>query len=849
MLVALWWILVLCEASVQDRWSDNLIGTWTWLSGESLPYTVSSAGTTSSIPLFMGGSTAQDVDGYTGYVFGGQFFNWQSMNLLYKMDLRNGTWIRLSTTTNALPAPFGNRGVAYSQSSSKPTSRIHSSFWNVDDMLYIFGGTYDFAIMFNDMWTFNVSSLMWTWVNGNYSGNGLMTQSTVTILGNAYNSNSPLSSVWPPARFRSISWTFQQNSSLFFIGGHGIFNDSTSPYFNTSEDWWQRQGNDIWRYDIRTGFWHWISGSSLTRPSFSLKSNGDAMDYPPSVESTIPHTETWEENLWLINPATYWDSISYMWFYNSTSSTWISKYQMQSRMEIRISNSVLGTLVAVGSNLLILYGGYNADDGWSPSSNALYSFEVSTNLWNWIEGNSSGPAVFPDSNGYYPSPMGVANHTMLPAPGNSQMSFTYDNKIYVFGGIFYPNLFFDATFLYEVCGNMNSIFANGTCISCQSWEARSTNKRALDDCELQCPLNQVKMNDSCVGCPAGEYPSQRVCTKCLSGYVTSSNGSLACRGCVVGSFANVSGLSSCLSCSPGFYSSALASTFCSSCTDGSFSESNASTCDFCPIATFSNAEHSNCSSCPLGSITKGIGAQSIYECLCDQEFYGYAFLGQPCNQCSKTPGISCAMVNLTRPMLLEGFYRDPMDQNSALNCIPNEACQATTEQTLVTPCSSGYTGYLCGDCVLGEFYRQGIVCTKCASKVSQALSWIAVIAVGLLALVVASRKVEQVASELKILIFWIQIISIYPSMSSSWPPILKNFLQLLSGANFDIQITSPGGFVRQLLFVLIFFFRMLSSDYVLDQVLLQNVCSCDSMVGFLYILLHITSLRRKNEAG
>jgi hypothetical protein len=162
------------------------------------------------------------VDGFRGYVFGGQFADTDpaySLNLMYQVDLRDGTWTRLATNNASLPSPFGSRGVPYFQDSAQTSGRTGCALWNIDQMLYFFGGTSNYKVLFNDMWSFNLSSSKWTWINGNYSGYGPMTQSSVTYLGIR---NASLNQMCLGARFRLIHWTQKKSSSLFFVGGFGV---------------------------------------------------------------------------------------------------------------------------------------------------------------------------------------------------------------------------------------------------------------------------------------------------------------------------------------------------------------------------------------------------------------------------------------------------------------------------------------------------------------------------------------------------------------------------------------------------------------------------------------------------
>jgi hypothetical protein len=222
-------------------------------------------------------------------------------------------------------------------------------------------------------------------------------------------------------------------------------------------------------------------------------------------------------------------------------------------------------------------------------------------------------------------------------------------------------------------------------------------------------------------------------------------------------------------------------------------------------------------------VTLSISNQFLENCVCDIGNFGASFQGQNCAQCSNEFGVSCSKYNLTKPEVLSGYYRNPLDINSALRCIPSAACLNTSQFSVTTECADGYTGFLCGDCILGTYFKQGILCSKCPSKASQVISWIIIIVTALVVLVISTRKAEEAPTALKIAVFWIQILSIFPSLSTSWPPPLRGFLQFLSGLNFDIQFTSPG----KLLFSLSIsdkFHRMLNFYWILGQILFQNDC-------------------------
>eukprot|EP00475_Leptophrys_vorax_P014603 TRINITY_DN20903_c0_g1_i1.p1 TRINITY_DN20903_c0_g1~~TRINITY_DN20903_c0_g1_i1.p1 ORF type:complete len:104 (-),score=4.15 TRINITY_DN20903_c0_g1_i1:320-631(-) len=72
--------------------------------------------------------------------------------------------------------------------------------------------------------------------------------------------------------------------------------------------------------------------------------------------------------------------------------------------------------------------------------------------------------------------------------------------------------------------------------------------------------------------------------------------------------------------------------------------------------------------------------------------YGKAFLNFPCSVCRNAPELNCSLTNLTQAIITKGYYRTGDD--TAYLCTPATACLGNTD------CSNGYTGYLCGGCVV-----------------------------------------------------------------------------------------------------------------------------------------------------
>jgi hypothetical protein len=201
--------LMSCVMSAEvDKYSDNLVGNWTWIGGSLSSFATGSAGSDTGLSAISYTVTAVDWSTSKGYVFGGlSTVEGNGTNMIFQMDFKSMSWSRLTSYmgSTGLPVPFGDRGVSLPASSSQPSGRREASLWVVDGVIYVFGGTYDQSILFNDMWMFNISLSQWTWINGNYSGTGSMSQSSVNVQGR-YSSGVPKDQVWPPGRFASVSW-------------------------------------------------------------------------------------------------------------------------------------------------------------------------------------------------------------------------------------------------------------------------------------------------------------------------------------------------------------------------------------------------------------------------------------------------------------------------------------------------------------------------------------------------------------------------------------------------------------------------------------------------------------------
>jgi hypothetical protein len=172
-------------------------------------------------------------------------------------------------------------------------------------------------------------------------------------------------------------------------------------------------------------------------------------------------------------------------------------------------------------------------------------------------------------------------------------------------------------------------------------------------------------------------------------------------------------------------------------------------------------------------------------------YFGQPYVGIPCKACETQPYLKCEQ-NSTFPSISAGYYRNPDNPNLVYECISKDACLSTSSDVLFTKCVNGYTGWLCGSCIPFEYYKIGSACIECPSIVSKSLtlSFIAIIFCIVLWKFSTIKTFSGIV-DLKILLFWVQIIALFPQLSSTWPKELAIFFQYVSFVNLDLEISSP----------------------------------------------------------
>jgi hypothetical protein len=151
--------------------------------------------------------------------------------------------------------------------------------------------------------------------------------------------------------------------------------------------------------------------------------------------------------------------------------------------------------------------------------------------------------------------------------------------------------------------------------------------------------------------------------------------------------------------------------------------------------------------------------------------------------CPEVPGTLCLEASVV-PWVGSGLFRLLENPGRIYPCHPEESCLEISGYGNTT-CSTGYTGLRCGYCSPNYFRSSG----KCVKCLDRSLRYVIVV-FSLLFLLVIIAKISQqennVPTSLRMLLFWIQFISFYPTLSNSWPSALSSFLNFTRIFNLDI---------------------------------------------------------------
>jgi hypothetical protein len=335
----------------------------------------------------------------------------------------NWTWMNGSSTTVGVIPDALAQGV--SSPTNTPGGRYGSvSMGDNNGNLWLFGGSMASGVILGDLWRYNIALGQWTWVSGSITTSNTGVYGTMGV---------PSTTNHPGARYLGGGCA-DHLGNLWIFGGYGYTNGTLNLM------------NDLWRYNIQTGQWTWMSGSSTT-PVYGIygtQGTGSALNRPGSRLYTNALADT-SGNIWVFGGNGYGQgttgSLNDLWkFTRSTSQwTWVKGSTVSNQFPTYGTKGVASLTVTPGARYagtaasdndgnLWYFGGYGLINGGTGYTNELWRFNVNNSTWTWLSGsptadqagihgtiNVAGASNCPGSRLYY------GNSSMVDKTGNFWM--------------------------------------------------------------------------------------------------------------------------------------------------------------------------------------------------------------------------------------------------------------------------------------------------------------------------------------------------------------------------------------------------------------------------------------------
>ena len=319
------------------------------------------------------------------------------MNDLWKHTPSSNEWVWVSgaNVINQLGV-YGTKGIA--SATNSPGARGGSATW-VDNNgnFWMFGGAgYGSSAAgygnLNDLWKYNPTTQEWVWVTG----------SNIINQNGAWGTKGvPSTTNTPSSRLNSVCW-IDNSGNLWLFGGNGRGVAGFDGLLN-----------DLWKYDISTNEWTWVSGGN------GINSIGVYGTQGVGSTANIPGTR-YGGVAWIDNAGDFWlfggqglgtvmitGSLSDLWKYNISTNqwTWIKGANTTNSTGVYGTKGSPALTNLPGAryfslswkdnfNNLWMYGGNGNGASASGSLNDLWQYNISNNMWVWVEGsNAPGQAA------------------------------------------------------------------------------------------------------------------------------------------------------------------------------------------------------------------------------------------------------------------------------------------------------------------------------------------------------------------------------------------------------------------------------------------------------------------------
>jgi N-acetylneuraminic acid mutarotase len=289
------------EGQLNDLWQyDPGTGSWTWMKGSKTTNPLGTYGTQgipspANTPGARRGAIAWADNAGNLWLFGGRTNSNASFNDLWQYDPATGnwTWMKGASTTNQ-PGTYGRKGIP--APNNTPGARHDSVSWcDASGKLWLFSGQ---GYVFNDLWQYNPGTGNWAWMDGR--NKSVYPQ----FLADYGTQGVPDPDNTPGAREQAIGW-IDDCGKLWLFGG-----------FGQDSEGWSSVLNDLWQYNLATGNWTWMKGSSIREQVGIYGTQGvqDPANTPGARKGAMAWTDG-HGKLWLFGGVKY-DASGFSGYFN-----------------------------------------------------------------------------------------------------------------------------------------------------------------------------------------------------------------------------------------------------------------------------------------------------------------------------------------------------------------------------------------------------------------------------------------------------------------------------------------------------------------------------------------------------
>ncbi|MEI6815608.1 MAG: kelch repeat-containing protein, partial [Bacteroidota bacterium] len=302
------------------------------------------------------------------------------------------TWMNGDSAINS-SGHYGPLGV-FSPLNSPPALYEACQWTDQQGFFWLFGGC---TSNNDDLWKFDPAINQWAWIKGPGIGNRPGIYGTLQVPSMTNN---------PGGRgFGEMSWTDNDNN-LWMYGGYGNG-------INNSQGWL----SDLWKYDISTNEWTWMSGSNTvnTVPVYGIMGVPSPLNTPGGrAESNASWVDN-NNNLWLFGGQlvnTVGQRGGDLWMYNTSINQWVwmSGTNANNALPVWGIKGIPSAANMPGGRWS--YAAWKSCDGdfWMFGGwvyNDMWRYNIASNMWTWMSGGNSNvnhnvTQCVPDT-GKYPS--------------------------------------------------------------------------------------------------------------------------------------------------------------------------------------------------------------------------------------------------------------------------------------------------------------------------------------------------------------------------------------------------------------------------------------------------------------